>query len=453
MNELEWPIKIGLSFILGGVIGLEREINERRNLKADKTTAKSAILGLRSFALIGGLGALSSLIISANMVLGGLLCFGFIGLLLTFYYLDTKQSGDPGITTEIAVIYSYIIGVLIATNLIPVQLTVAITVVLVLLMSRKEKIKDLISGINRYEINAFVSFAILSLVVLPFLPNQTFALSDMGNIGPLLSNLGLNNNQILDLELFNPFKLWFIVVLITGVDLLGYLLERTIGQKRGWLVTSLVGGFVSSTATTISIAQESKKAKNINPLLAAAILANLVSFIPIGLLLISLNPVLFTNFLPILGVLILVALSIGIYFLKQENIQKKTKIAATTVGADHKIFDLVAALKFTGIYLVINLVSKIAIEFLGTGGFFATTGIGALTGVDAVVINTAQLVGSRIDIITGVWALLLANTVNLLAKSVYSFVQGSRAFAIRFFISMLVIIIASLIAGGFRALI
>lgn len=450
MDVLDIPIKLIISFALGAVIGLEREINEQKDIKGD-TKGKQAVLGLRTFALVSGLGAITGLLFATNPLFAGIITAAFFVLLMIFYIFDSRLTLDPGITTEISVIYSYLIGFLIVTNTLPIQVVAAITVVLVLLMSRKEDIKNFIQDIRRHEVNALISFAILAFVILPFLPNQTYALSDFRGFENFFKNVGWDISQIANLELINPFKLWLIVVLITGVDLLGYVLERTIGQSKGWLVASLVGGFVSSTATTISIAQESKTSKNVNPLLAGAILATLVSFAPVAMILASLNTALFIAFLPVLAALIISSLAIGYFFLKYSSSNKNQKVVdSKTVGESHHIFSLTSALRFMGIYLVINIMSKIAIEFFGSNGFLVTSALGALTGIDAIVINTSQLAGNQITLALGVWALVLANGVNLLAKSFYSYLQGSREFAIKYLGCSLIIIGCSIAAAFFK---
>lgn len=446
MDIFDWPLKFLIAFALGSVIGLEREINEQKDIKGD-TKGKHAILGVRSFSLIAGLGCITGSLYGLFPIIAGLLFAGFILLLILFYYFDTKLTTDPGVTTEIAVLYSFILGFLVFTNVLPMQLIIAITVVLVLLMSRKEDIKEFISNIQKREINALVSFGILALVILPFLPNETYALSDFSGVQSFLQNVGWNFDRVANLELFNPFKLWLIVVLITGVDLFGYILERTIGRSGGRTIAAIVGGFVSSTATTISLAQESKRSKSISPLLAGAEFANAISFLPIAILLATLNPSLFISFLPVLITITLVPTVIGIWYLYQSRKEGngKNKKINEDLAADHKIFSITSALKFVGIYLLINVISKVALEFFGTSGFLITTILGSLTGIDAIVINTAQLAGSAIDMTLAVWALILANGTNLLAKSAYSFMQGSKQFAFKFFISMVAIIIFSLI--------
>lgn len=446
MELLSLPVKLILAFVLGAVVGLEREINEKKGFVKGENTKASAILGLRSFSLIAGLGAICGLLYDKFLIFSVVVAIAFVCLFIIYYFLNSKFTTDIGITTELAIIITFAIGFIIAVDLFPIQLTAALTIILVLLMSRKKNIKGFVEDISGAEINAVVSFAILAFVILPFLPNETDSLSNFGGVDEFLKKTGINTESIADLELFNPFKLWLIVVLITGVELLGYILERTLGRKKGWLVTSMVGGFVSSTATTLSIAQKSRNNKNTDVLLSGAVLANFVSFIPIAFLLITLNPGLFFAFLPILAVISITALVIGLYFL---YFKKSSKMQADEDKESQKrhIFDLNSALRFMGLFLVINIASKLSLEFFGNSGFLTTTALGSLAGVDAVVINTAQLAGGRIDLALAVWALVIINVVNLMAKSVYSYVQGSREFAFKFFICMFLIVISGILAA------
>ena len=89
--------------------------------------------------------------------------------------------------------------------------------------------------------------------------------------------------------------------------------------------------------------------------------------------------------------------------------------------------------------------SKITLSLYGSSGFFVATGFGALIGLDAVMINTATLAGGTISYQTAGLAFILANAVNLFGKSFYSFLMGKKEFAVKFFISMLLIVISSLL--------
>ncbi len=444
MQDLDIPLKLLLSFVIGGVIGLEREINEKKDITGDKQRLPVAVLGLRSFSLIAGLGAISGILFK-DFLLISVLITSLAGVFITaFYILDTLDTKDYGITTELSLIYAYLIGFLILINIIPIQLIIALTVILVLLMSRKEKIKDIVEDIKKQEINAFASYAVLAFVILPFLPNSTYSISDFKGLEDFIQNIGLNMSGFKDVEIFNPFKLWLIVVLITGVDVIGYVLERTVG-KKGWFLTSAAGGFVSSTAATISLAKQSKGSKNINTFLSAALIANLISFLPILIILSSLNSALLVKALPIFLTIIFVMILLTGFFYRASLKEKPAKTYSDQ--PEHKIFDLTSALKFAGLFLTVNIISKIALELFGNNGFLITSAIGSLPGIDAVVINIAQLAGEKVNMELAMWALVIANGINLLAKSFYSFIQGDKTFGLKFLICMGLVIAASIAAN------
>lgn len=431
-----------LSLVLGAVIGLEREVNEK---KADGFKGKpSAIVGLRSFALISLLGAVVGLLFGQFQALSVLVGGAIFLLLIVYYVIGSINSDGHGITTELGMFFSFVLGIVLAIKLLPVQIVFALTIVIVLLMSQKERIKDVVEDIRTHEVNAFVSFALIAIVILPFLPNTSYGIADIPGIGSFLQNFNVNVQKLANINFVNPFSLWLIVALITGVDLIGYILEKTLGTRKGWLIASAVGGFVSSTATTLSLAQESKHRKQVNPLLSAALLANLVSFFQIAILIGALNAALLLRLTPILMIMIIATTAVVIYFLRANEGKPSQK--EQIVSSERKsIIDLSGALKFALIYLTISVVSKIALAFFGNSGFLITTGIGALVGLDAVMINTAQLAGNGIDYVLAGIAFIIANAVNLFGKTFYSYLQGSKEFAVKFLISVLIIIIASLV--------
>ncbi len=431
-------VKLLLSLLLGMAIGLERESYE---LQIDKTK-RSGIgsLGIRSYALITSLGAISGILFQSYFNLFLLISATFSALLIVYYILGSLVTKDNGLTTELAIFWSYLIGVFVGLNIFPVQLIVAITVILMLILSLKQKIKLFVAGIKQYEIESFISYAIISLVILPFLPDTGYFLKDIPFLKNILSAFQINFDKFLNLEIINFFGLWKVVALVTGVEIAGYFLEKTIGQKKGWLLTSIAGGFISSTSTTQSLAQKSKKTKNTNRLVSAAIFANFSSFIQMFILLASVNLIfLSTNIVYVFSISISAVL-IGIYFLKKEDKKSENLTETKENLKNDKLFSLMPALKFALIFLLIKLVTKFSLIVFGSNGFIVSTILGAVTGLDAITINTAELAGKTITLQTGVITLILANAVNLLSKSGYAFAQGSRLFAKKFFISVLIII-------------
>lgn len=436
-------LHLTLSLILGAVIGLEREINEKKPLPTQNSNKKlSAIAGLRSFALVSLLGSFTGILTIAGFVPFALtIAASVLIMILIFYVLDSKKSEDAGFTTELALLMTFTLGALLTLGVMPIQLVIAASVVLILLLSRKQQIKEAVNDVKHREINAFIGFAVIALVILPFLPNTTYALSDVPFLRELFQTLDTDLNGLANIELVNPFSLWLIVALITGIDIAGYVLERTVGAKRGWLLASAIGGFVSSTAVTIGLAQQSKENKNTNSLVAAALVSNLTSFFQIGLLIASINAVFFLNLTPVLGAIILAGFVVSFYFLKKKDTGKAVTVKKKVQSEE--IFNFIPALKFAGIYLTISVITKIALLYFGDSGFLASSALGALAGLDAVMINTANLAGQQISITLAAWTFILVNAVNLTGKIVYSYIQGTREFTIKFGISVLLIILAS----------
>ena len=431
-------VKLLLSLLLGMAIGLERESYE---LQIDKTK-KSGVgsLGIRSFALITTLGTIAALLIQNYFSLFLIISITFCLLLIAYYILGSLSTKDNGLTTELAILWSYLIGIFVGLNIFPIQLIIAMTVILMLILSLKQKIKLFVAGIKQFELESFISYAIIALVVLPFLPNTGYFLKDIPFLKSILSAFQINFDKFLNLEIINPFSLWKVVALITGVEIAGYFLEKTIGQKKGWLLTSIAGGFISSTSTTQSLAQKSKRSKNTNRLVSAAVLANFSSFIQHFILLASVNLIFLSKNLIYIFSISIAAAVIGLYFLKKEDKKSENLLETKENLKKDKLFSLLPALKFAVLFLFIKIITKFALIIFGNNGFIISTIFGAVTGLDAVTINTAELAGKTISYQTGVITLILANSVNLLSKSGYAFTQGSRIFAKKFLFSVIIII-------------
>jgi uncharacterized membrane protein (DUF4010 family) len=431
-------VKLLLSLLLGMAIGLERESYE---LQIDKTKRSGVgSLGIRSFALITTLGTIAALLLQNYFSLFLIISITFCLLLIVYYILGSLVTKDNGMTTELAIFWSYLIGIFVGLNIFPIQLIVAITAILMLILSLKQKIKLFVAGIKQFELESFISYAIISLVILPFLPDTGYFLKDIPVLKNILSAFQINFDKFLNLEIINFFGLWKVVALVTGVEIAGYFLEKTIGQKKGWLLTSIAGGFISSTSTTQSLAQKSKNTKNTNRLVSAAIFANFSSFIQMFILLASVNLIFLSKNIVYIFSISISAVLIGIYFLKREDKKSENLTETKQSLKNDRLFSLMPALKFALLFLLIKLITKFSLIAFGNSGFIVSNILGALTGLDAITINTAELAGKTVTFQTGVITLILANAVNLLSKSGYALAQGSRQFAKKFFISVLIII-------------
>ncbi len=449
MEALTLPLKLLLAIVLGGLIGLERES------ATDTETRKESgdMWGLRTYSLISLLGAVAGLLsLYGNIYLSIIITVSFFILIFIYYGLGGWMIKSMGLTTELGGIFSFLVGYFVTSEIFPVQLVIAITIVIQLILSVKEKSHNLILGIKRTEIDAFIGFAIIALVILPFLPNQAYHLTDIPSIRAVLEAYNANLHFFEQLELINPFRLWFIVAIITGINIFGHTLKKITGDKKSIVLISSVGGFISSTSTTISLAQKSKRSSKINTLVSAAIFANLTSFFQVFILVASLNTKWLVFITPTLLAIIIPSLLIGLFFYFTDH--KKTKVVSEIHQTpeevvpkeekeDQKIFSLKPAIKFALLLVFIRALTKSALIIFGQSGFLITSVMASLTGIDAVVINLAELAEKTITPESALFVFLFVNAANLLSKSLYAFFQAKKEFSRKFFVSMLLIIGAS----------
>jgi uncharacterized membrane protein (DUF4010 family) len=423
--------KLILALILGATIGLEREGSKQ---------GPGALGGIRTYSLIALIGALVGIFFTHNLAsLALLVAGGFLVLLISYYVSGVSVTNDFGLTTELSVVITFLIGLLLVLDIIPLQIIVAVFVMLMLILSIKSKTSQLIAGISREELQSFISYAVIALVILPFLPDTAYTLSDIPVLPSIITGLGFDIGQFSTLELINPRKVWFIVVLITGIDVFGYILGKIVGNKKGFALTSFIAGFVSSTSATQSLAQKSKKSSFVNHLVAAALLANLASFLQIFLLVGPLNPKWLIFIAPSILLMVLIA-GLAAFILSKK---KEVEIADTQEVKSLKIFSLVPALKFAGILIAVKIVTKVSLLVFGKSGFVISSVIASLAGLDAILVNLAEMAGRTISFEFAFITFVLVNATNLLSKTVYSFLQGTKRFALTFFISALAIICVS----------
>ncbi|HNF49174.1 MAG TPA: DUF4010 domain-containing protein [Chitinophagales bacterium] len=425
--------KICLALLLGGVIGLERENSQGRD--------SEGIGGIRTYALVSLLGALAGLFYNLHYeIISILTIIGFILLLLGNFLLEAFQSKDFGITSELSALITFLLGLIIITEMVPLQITVTVFILLVFILSLKQKTEKFATVISQHELQSFISYAIIAVVVLPLLPNESYQFKDIPALDNILTALNLDFNRFKDLEFINPRKVWFVVVLITGIDVFGYILGKLLGEKRGFAVASFFAGFVSSTSATQSLAQRSKLTGLVFPFLGAALIANLASFIQIFMLIGPLNPKFLMSIIPGILFMILMAGILAIYFFRKDEAQ----VADTKI--DNKpIFALIPALKFATLLIFVKLLTKVSLVVFGESGFIVSSVIASFAALDPIMVNLAEMAGKSITFKFAFITLLIVNASNLMSKTVYSFIQGNRKFALYFFISALLIIGVSFI--------
>ena len=247
-----------------------------------------------------------------------------------------------------------------------------------------------------------MQFVVISLVILPVLPDQTY--------GPY--------------QVLNPRDIWLMVVLIVGIGMSGYFAYKIFGKQAGTLLGGILGGLISSTATTVSYARRTKDTPATAVLAAYVILtASTVALLRIIIEIIVIAPRQAGQLVPPLAAVLLLMLLIilGLYFY---NRHKKDENQIPEQGNPA---ELKSAFIFAGLYGLVILGTAAARDFFGRSGLYAVGFLSGLTDVDAITLSTAKLVqGGQIASNTGWQVILLAALSNLLFKGGMVAVLGHR---------------------------
>lgn len=460
MNQSELLIRIILTIIFGAIIGLEtetREIAKKGKIKAEKEE-KSRLGGLRTYGVLSLIGGVAGLFFNEGLDVIVYITFTAIILLVVAAYIENIRLKQAfGLTTEISILITFLTGFLTTSSLVDIPVVLVILVLLTFFMSQKRGFGKLIHSIKHEELIDLFKFGLVSAVVLPILPNETYVVSDVLELFEV-NNIAVSE-ELMSISVINPFKIWMVVVIISGINLGAYLVSKAIGKRRGILLTSLVGGVISSTSTTISLATRVKDSNrnkgggkdsdavkaNEYILAGGAIIANAVSFITAITLLSALNlDFLKAVYLPLLAMMV-IGLLTGLVMVLTQKRSKVSAIDESKYELQQGNFAIAPAIKFVGLIVVITLV----IQLLQLVDFepllLGVTALSGLVGLDPSTIALSGLISNNsIELDTAVTIFLLANAVNFLAKAVYSTIYGGRSFGLKVGIGLLITLIGTI---------
>lgn len=372
--------QIAVALLLGLLIGLQRE------------RAESHVGGIRTFPMIAAFGTICGWLALEHggwIVAAGLLAVA--ALLVVSNLMEARAGkGDPGQTTEISALLLYGVGAYLVAG--DAAVAVALGGAIAVLLHLKDPLHAFASRIGERDVAAIMQFALITLVVLPVLPDRAY--------GPY--------------EALNPYQIWLMVVLIVGIGLVGYVASKVLGERQGAVVGGMIGGLVSSTATTVAFARRTAAAPS------GAALAALVVAIASGMvypriitLIAVVAPGQVATMLPPLGVMTAASavVAAALYFACRD---RKGAIAEQGNPADLKL-----ALTFAGIYAVISFLVAAAQSEFGVRALYPVAIFAGLTDVDAITLSTSQLVGKGRLAAETAWRLILvASLSNLVFKGV-----------------------------------
>ncbi|HVK61808.1 MAG TPA: DUF4010 domain-containing protein, partial [Bdellovibrionales bacterium] len=270
-----------------------------------------------------------------------------------------------------------------------------------ILLYLKEPIHGAVEKMHRMEIRAVMNFVLIAFIVLPLLPDVSY-----DSFGVL-----------------NPREIWMVVVMIAGISLAGYAIQRTAGEKSGALWIGTLGGLVSSTATTFTYSRRTKTESSSAFVTIALLVASTIAFLRVLAEVAAIAPGEMSSIAPPLGTMVGVMILLCLLaYRRSYNGQEKSELTAEDP------FQLKVAIVFGFLYAVILYASAWLGEKFGTSGLYILAVVSGLIDVDAITISTAQLI--RKDAISeanGWRVILIAALSNLAFKGaiVATFSRGS----------------------------
>lgn len=379
------------SLAIGLLIGMERE------------RTPSARAGLRTFALAALLGTLCAMLAEIS---GGtwLVAVGLLAVAagIVSAYLRQPDPNDPGTTTVVALLVCYGLGALIWYG--EGQLAAMIAVGVTALLYFKTELRGITTRVTQRDWISMLQFAVLSVVILPVLPDRDF--------GPYGA--------------WNPHHIWLMVVLISGVSLAGYAALRLVGARHGAPLIGIFGGLVSSTATTMVFARQAHETAAVVPTSTMVILlANLTMLVRVGVLCVVIAPQLAASFVIVLGA----GLGCGLLYAvwRWVRLSSGSELPMPEV---RNPTELRAALSFGALFAVVLLAAAWLSDLAGPKGLYAVALVSGLTDVDAITLSTLRL--QAMDKLAGgpaITAICLAIVANLVFKSGLVLAAGGRQLA------------------------
>ncbi len=389
-------LRFGLAFVIGVLVGLQREYSQQQ-------VQREMFAGARTLALIA-LSGCTAAFIADSMNSPWVLVAVFLSVagLIAISYFVTASKGDIGLTSEMAAILVFLVGVLCYWGWL--EIAAALGVGIAVLLSLKVSVRTFVGRMTQQDVLATLKFAVITAIILPLLPNRT--------VGPA------------PLDVLNPQNIWLMVVFISAISFVGYVLIKLIGPRRGVGVTGLLGGLVSSTAVTLSFTQKSRTHDRLAKSFALAItVAWTMMFARVLVVTAVLNgSLLVALWIPMGGAGAIGLLYCGylMFFAKEEASGEDVTLKVP--------FELGPALRFAIAYAAILVISRGSQMLLGDVGVYASAALSGIADVDAITLSMARMAGAgSVEIATASKAIVLAALVNTTVKGCIVFALGASA--------------------------
>jgi uncharacterized membrane protein (DUF4010 family) len=384
-------VQIVLVLFLSFLIGLERE---------EHKTAGGAYSfgGVRTFPLIGLIGYSAALISGTQMLpvaIGFLVVAGF---LLVSYWHKISTAETAGVTTEMSGLATFLVGALVCYG--HLWIATALGVASLLLLDLKAALEKLAARIAPNEILTFAKFLFLSGVILPILPNQEFSQFHI-----------------------NPFKTWLVVVAISTVSYASYVLQKLTKGQGGVVLAALLGGAYSSTVTSVVMARRAKLEPHPHLFAGGILIACGVMYVRLVILLALFNRQLMA--LVYIPFLVVAALAVGGGWLWTRRADKSAQTVQRESEPKNPL-DLMTALAFAGLFLVMLVATQLAVTYLGRSGINTLAAVMGVSDVDPFIMGLTQAAGTLTPLKVAAAAVAIAASSNNVVKGIYVYSLADR---------------------------
>ncbi|MET2948041.1 MgtC/SapB family protein [Vibrio owensii] len=390
-EHLIWNLFVAL--LLGAIVGTQRGWVMRNSVEG------SRVAGIRTFSLVGLLGGLVGIL--ANLYTPLLLGFALIALVILAciaFVIQQKKSEDISITGVVSLVITFVLGSLAVSG--EAVLAAAAAVITAVVLDNKKELHQALQRLQEYELDAALRLLLISIVLLPLLPNQAY--------GPW--------------KALNPYEIWWMVVLIASISFVGYFAIKIGGAKRGILFTSVFAGLSSSTALTLQFSHLSREQEGISPLLASGILLSCGTMFPRLLIVLSvLNPQLVSLLWPIV-LIMMIALYLPAWWIWRRSEVEKIEQSNKQTNP----LALQSALFFGVVLAIIMLLSHALSDWFGSAGILVLSAVSGITDVDAISLTLGRQSTQSLAIDVAVLGIFIAASVNTIVKMGMVLMIGAR---------------------------
>ncbi|WP_394144317.1 MgtC/SapB family protein [Vibrio atypicus] len=391
-EHLAWNLFIAL--LLGAIVGTQRGWVMRNSQEG------SRVAGIRTYSLVALFGGLIAILAQIyTPILIGFALIALVVLACIAFVVQQKKSQDVSITGVVSLLVTFILGCLAVSG--EVVLAASAAVITAVVLDNKKELHQALTKLQEYELDAALRLLLISIVLLPLLPNQTY--------GPW--------------KALNPYEIWWMVVLIASISFVGYFAIKIGGAKRGILFTSVFAGLSSSTALTLQFSHLSREQPMMSSLLASGILLSCGTMFPRLLIILSVvNPHLVALLWPIV-LAMMVALYLPAWWIwrqsEGEKIDKPNKQSNPLA--------LQSALFFGVVLAVIMLLSHALSDWFGSAGILILSALSGITDVDAISLALGRQSTQLLSVNTAALGIIISASVNTLVKMSMVVAIGDRA--------------------------